>query len=291
MRSVRVTEAVVIHNFGDFYFAGAIDRLRDFVVVDEYETCTNWLKDIRFAEYAEQVAVFIDDMADERAGLDDATADDGKFFLRVELWRIALDESADQISGADRPGGCGAIVVAINNGEFRGLSEFERFRAHFIASRDDDEADAAFDAAAVYVIAIAYDNDALAVRYIFIGGEFTEGFEVHRSDAHEEFVDRVFVEHADRGALDGLHDIFNRGRDLTHCFGALRFRDEVIAKTENGNIAFEVALCVDDGKGADVVFIEDGEGARAGIIDRNGKWIRLHDVFNTWGDIADEFRK
>ena len=143
----------------------------------------------------------------------------------------------------------------------------------------------------MHVIPVAHDDDALVVWDAFHGCGLTERLEFHGGNAHIEFIDRSLVEGDDLGATDGADDGRNRTVHLAHRGRALGLGDEVVAEPEDGDVAVEATFTVEDGQGTDVVQVEELEGARAGVVNRDDIRVALHDIFDARGDVADEFRQ
>ena len=288
---MRVAEAVVVDDFSNFNLVGAVDGLRELVVVDEHQAGAHGLEDIRLREHADQAGGLVNDMVDQRIGLDDAPADDAELLLRAETGGIALDEAADERGGAHGPSRGGAVRVGVGDRNFSVLGEGEGLRLHAVAAGDDDEAHAHADGPAMHIIAVAHDDDTLVVGDTFHGRGLAEGLEFHGGDAHIEFIDCGLVEGDDFGPADGADDGVNRAVHLAHRGRALGLGDEVVAEAEDGDVAVETTFTVEDGQGTDVVQVEELEGARAGVVNRDDIRVALHDIFDARGDVADEFRQ
>jgi len=65
----RVAQAVVVDDFRDLDLGGAVDGLRELVVVHQDELRARRVDDVGLREHADQAAVLVDDMADERGVL------------------------------------------------------------------------------------------------------------------------------------------------------------------------------------------------------------------------------
>ena len=285
----RVAEAVVVDDLGDLDFGGAIDGLRELVVVDEHELGAGRVDDVGLGEDAEQVAILVDDVTDEGRVLDDAAAGHGELLLRLEGEGVALHESADEGRSADGPSGRGAVGVGIGDGDLGGLGAFEDVGLHAVAASDDDDAHAHLDGAQVHVGTVADDDDALVVRNAFDGRGLAEGFEFHGGDAHIQFVDGRGIVGDHFRAADGADDRVDRAGDLAHRRGALGLRDEVVAEAEDGDVAFETAVAADDRQGADVMQVEELKRAGARVVDADLERVAVHDVLDARDDVADEF--
>ena len=61
---MRVAEAVVVDDFGNFNLVGPIDGLGELVVVDEHQAGAHRLQDVGLREHADEAGVLIDDMVD-----------------------------------------------------------------------------------------------------------------------------------------------------------------------------------------------------------------------------------
>ena len=282
---------MVVDDLGDLHLGGAIDGLRQLIVVDQHEAGVHGLEDVGLGEDAQQAALFVDDMAKQGVGLDDAPADDGELVLRAEPRGVVLDEPAEERGGAYRPGRRRAVRTRIRHRNLAAFGEFEDIVTHAVAARHDDEADAHLDGADMDVGAVAHDDDAAVVRDALGGRGLAEGFQFHRRDAHVELVDRPGVEGDHLGAVDGTDDGMDRGPHLAHGGRAARLRDEVVPEAEDRDIALEQSLPADDRQGADIMQVEQLQRPGAGVVDGHLERVATHDVLDAGRDVADEDRQ